>query len=190
MNLTAAAIRLLAEKGLSAMDIAEIAEAMEPTRTSGAARQARYRERQKRNESDVTRDVTNTPLSRPPNENISNPPTHTPDNKKPARAKGTRLPEGWKPNPLSAEIAATVRTWPDGVEAKELAKFRDWAASASGPNAVKTNWDAAWRNWLRKADDEGRWKRGPVAGQPPPGNSSLIANILREETARCTANPA
>lgn len=45
MSLSAAAIRMMAEKGLSALDIAEIAEACEPASTSGAARQARYRER-------------------------------------------------------------------------------------------------------------------------------------------------
>lgn len=45
MSLTAAAIRLMAEKGLSANDIADIAEAMTPARSSNAERQARYRER-------------------------------------------------------------------------------------------------------------------------------------------------
>jgi len=64
MSLTAAAIRMMAEKGLSALDIAEIAEACEPAPTSGAARQARYRERlRERNASDVTRDVTDSVTS-------------------------------------------------------------------------------------------------------------------------------
>lgn len=59
MSLNAATIRLLAEKGLSAMDIAEVAEAMagEQSRSSAAERQRRYRDR-KRNDRDVTRDVT------------------------------------------------------------------------------------------------------------------------------------
>lgn len=42
MILTAAIIRLLAEKGLSASDIADVAEAAEPVRSSHAERQARY----------------------------------------------------------------------------------------------------------------------------------------------------
>lgn len=68
--MTPAAIRLLAEKGLSGHDIAEIAEALVPARSSGAERQARYRQRKsgKRNEGDVTGDVT-----RPPNESILTP---------------------------------------------------------------------------------------------------------------------
>lgn len=71
MSLNAATIRLMIAKGLSAEDIADIAESMEVTadnRSSAAKRQARYRNA-KRNERDVTRDVTP-----PPNDNISNPP--------------------------------------------------------------------------------------------------------------------
>lgn len=68
MSLTAAAIRVLADKGLSAADIADIAEANMPARSSGAARQQRYRDNQ-RNKRDVTRDVTH-----PLNEDNSNPP--------------------------------------------------------------------------------------------------------------------
>lgn len=45
MSLSAAAIRLMAEKGLSASDIADVAEANEPSRSSAAIRAARYRER-------------------------------------------------------------------------------------------------------------------------------------------------
>ena len=80
--MNAAAIRLLAEKGMTASDIAEVAEALEqsPKKSSGAERQARYRARKKAEEqtegvtSDVTgdvTDVTDAPLSRPP----TSPPT-------------------------------------------------------------------------------------------------------------------
>ena len=58
MSLNAAALRLMAEKGLSAHDIVEIAEAIEAAkpRSTGAERQARYRQNKKAR--DVTRDVT------------------------------------------------------------------------------------------------------------------------------------
>jgi len=71
VSLNAAALRLLAAKGLTLEDAAELAEAMEPARSSAAVRQANYRERKKakRNGRDVTRDVT------PPlNDNILIPP--------------------------------------------------------------------------------------------------------------------
>ena len=69
--------------------------ALEEARAKSRERQARKRER------DLSRDVTdchvtdcdieNRGLSRPPNENISNPPTHTPDKLTPAR-KGLDFP--------------------------------------------------------------------------------------------------
>ena len=90
-------MRLLVEKGLSAADILQIAETMDAPkgRSAAAERQARYRAREKAKgeaegvTGDVTRDgnsdVTKDPLSLPPNEKISNPPTHTPVNNTPAR---------------------------------------------------------------------------------------------------------
>lgn len=64
MSLSAAAIRLLAEKGLTACDIADVAEANEATRSTAAIRQKRYRD----NKRDVTRNVTP-----PPYEDTSTP---------------------------------------------------------------------------------------------------------------------
>jgi hypothetical protein len=62
MSLNAAALKLLAAKGLSAQDIVELAEALESTaqRSSAAVRQARYRDK-RRDERDVTRNVTHPP---------------------------------------------------------------------------------------------------------------------------------
>ena len=36
----------------------------------------------------------------------------------------------------------------------ETDKFIDHFRSASGANARKVDWPAAWRNWMRRADDE------------------------------------
>lgn len=68
MSLTGAAIQLMADKGLSAHEIAEIATANEEekTRSSAARRQARYRQRKAEGVTcDVTGDVT-----QPPKDNI------------------------------------------------------------------------------------------------------------------------
>jgi hypothetical protein len=64
VSLTASALKLLADKGLSAQDIAELASLMEADkpRSKGAERQARYRQRKQNNvTNDVTRDVTPAP---------------------------------------------------------------------------------------------------------------------------------
>lgn len=97
-----ATIRLLAAKGLSAIDIAEVADAMEAEnkRSAAAERQARYRARKKAEaaDGDVTSDVTcdvtgndEAPLSLSPNDNNSNPHTHTPEHTPRAR-KGDNFP--------------------------------------------------------------------------------------------------
>ena len=94
-------------------------------------------------------------LSRPPNENNSNPPTHThPDTQSRAR-KGTRLSPDWAPQPLPDDLAETVAVWKPGRLESELARFRDWAASAPGQKGVKTDWQATWRNWIRRKIEEG-----------------------------------
>lgn len=167
MNLSIEQMEFLASKGLSIQDVIEFAN-ITPSRSKAAERQARYRERVKEAEcqtDDVTCDVTRdgnesdaAPLSPSPKEINSNPHPHTPVNKTPAR-KGHRLPDDWEPKPLTADLAEAVKAWPSGAIERELAKFRDWAASANGPNALKKDWDAAWRNWLRKAEEDGRYAR-------------------------------
>ena len=101
MTITAAVIRKMAEKGLTASDIAELCEMMEdekPTVSSGALRQRRYRERKACDvTSDVTRDVTDVtepplPLAPPP----QTPPPHTPT--PPDITTHTRKPDFAKPN--------------------------------------------------------------------------------------------
>ena len=167
MNLSIEQMEYLAAKGLSIHEVIEFAS-ITPSRSKAAERQARYRQRVKEAEAeggDVTDDVTRDdndrdarPLSRPLSPQTPQPPTHTPVNKKPAR-KGHRLPEDWGPKPLTPDLAEAVAGWPAGAIERELSRFRDWAASANGPNALKKDWDAAWRNWLRKAEDEGRYRK-------------------------------
>lgn len=65
---------------------------------------------------------------------------------KPAKKRGCRLSVDWQPMPLPPDIAAS----PDLI-GRELARFRDYWASAPGAKGVKLDWDATWRNWMRKA---------------------------------------
>lgn len=85
MSVIAAAVRHLMAAGvtgdalLAAIADLEAEVRAEPKpRSSGAIRQERYRRNKASQVTDVTESVTPPPLSRPPNENISNPPTHTP----------------------------------------------------------------------------------------------------------------
>lgn len=107
------------------------------------------------------------PESREKRDSPSSPrakPKAVPKAKPRKKAKTTRaLPKGWEPAPLTPEVADMVAVWPPGMMAREVAKFRDHA-QANGRTAK--DWDAALRNWLRKADDD--WKRaGARAGGKP-----------------------
>lgn len=80
-----------------------------------------------------------------------------------------RLPPSWQPKPLSdgsgaAEVASRRgEKWVSG----QLERFRNHWFSASGANARKADWDAAWRNWLVSGDE-----RSPMV-HPPPNQSDF-----------------
>lgn len=88
--------------------------------------------------------------------------------KKEARAgRATRLPSDWVPKEFSEERV-------------ELEKFRDWAKAAPGQKGVKADWDAAWRNWVRRVREEKSVTpfRAREHGSDYQGNRPLIS---REE---------
>lgn len=73
-----------------------------------------------------------------------------------AASRGTRLPEDWQPD---ADLAAWTRDAVRGVDIdlpRELERFRDHWHAAAGARAVKRDWAATWRNWVRRAVDDAR----------------------------------
>lgn len=69
-------------------------------------------------------------------------------NKKGAPKGAARLPDNFEPNADSWNVMAEHFPW---VDIKlETHKFRDYWASATR-NAQKKDWQAAWRNWVRRA---------------------------------------
>ena len=65
--------------------------------------------------------------------------------------RATRLPDDWAPSP--ALIDWTRANAPD-VQDGEVDRFRDYWHSAAGAKARKVNWDAVWRNWARRAQED------------------------------------
>jgi hypothetical protein len=65
-----------------------------------------------------------------------------------ARAKATYLPDDWSPAP---EVVAQMRAEQPHIDQDtELNKFRDhWHSTTK--NAMKRDWNAAYRNWIRNA---------------------------------------
>lgn len=62
-------------------------------------------------------------------------------------SRGTRLPDGWKPNP---DVIAKMRAEHPGIDLRaEHDKFTDHFRAKAGKDARKADWNAAWRNWIR-----------------------------------------
>ncbi|WP_208433207.1 hypothetical protein [Bartonella taylorii] len=83
------------------------------------------------------------------------PPIHEQENvpEKAKRAKanrGCRLPADFEPD---YDFAIAEGLPPERVKV-EIAKFRDYWRSKAGANATKIDWQATWRNWVRKAIDD------------------------------------
>jgi uncharacterized protein YdaU (DUF1376 family) len=69
------------------------------------------------------------------------------------RKRASRLPDGWKPEP-EPSLTLPDDFDPDG----EYAKFRDYW---TGNGQTKADWQATWRNWVRRCLESGRYaKRG------------------------------
>lgn len=80
------------------------------------------------------------------------------------KTKAVQMPKRWVMPEHTDEIRRIVAAWPPGMLERELARFKDHAAQNG---RTCKDWDAAWRNWIRKADDD--WKR---AGSRPLGKPS------------------
>lgn len=81
--------------------------------------------------------------------------------------KGTRIPDDWTPTPELIEFGISLG-FSHATTVSELAGMHDYFLAASGPNAVKRDWNAAGRNWLRKAANG----FGGSRGSSPSGHGS------------------
>jgi hypothetical protein len=77
------------------------------------------------------------------------------------------------------EFAAT-----EGLEGAALTRvadnFRDYWLAKSGRDAVKSDWHATWRNWVRRENEarSGTHARaGPNLGRPTTGVASAAAGL-------------
>ncbi len=59
---------------------------------------------------------------------------------------GTRIPSDWRPSDAGRAYAAERGLDPDST----ADAFIDWWSAANGPNAIKRDWDAAFRTWCRR----------------------------------------
>ena len=76
-------------------------------------------------------------------------------------ARGTRLPDGWQPDP--ALVVWTRANAPAAANAVEVDRFRDYWTAQPGAKGRKTDWAATWRNWARRCQEQAHQQsRGPA----------------------------
>ena len=70
----------------------------------------------------------------------------------PTPKRGTRLPTDWQPARTEAKIAAEKGHSPEDLNG-QLLQFRDYWTAKAGANGTKLDWDATWRNWIRRSHE-------------------------------------
>lgn len=69
---------------------------------------------------------------------------------KSSSARGSRLPADWVPS--DSDLAFIRKERPDLDIRGTQGQFFDYWTSLAGQKALKTDWAAAWRNWVRRQD--------------------------------------
>jgi len=147
-------------------------------REAHAARQKAYRDRKKaerdasrKKESDASRDAAVTPAVTAPRPDPTRPdptvvPTELPREVKEKDLGGTgstasRLPADWQPD---ARLVAWVKSEYPAVNGRvETEKFRDHWHASNDKSALKRDWNAAFRTWVRRCVEPNR----PTSGGRP-----------------------
>jgi len=94
----------------------------------------------------------------------------------PRVGKGSRITGCWAPDSADWHFAI-AELGGEGAD-RELAKFRDYWIGKPGAGGLKLDWQATWRNWVRKAADDRKARAGPRAG-PPTSKATQLSQALR-----------
>jgi hypothetical protein len=130
-----------------------------------------YQEQEQEQEQDQEQeDSTARSVASPAKTEGNAPPAATPKPK--VSTTGTRLPKDWVLPKAWGEWALTERTDLNADDVrKEAACFSDHWKAKAGADARKADWEATWRNWIRRADASSQGKGiRPAAKIPPRDN--------------------
>ncbi|MBO9555566.1 hypothetical protein [Cellulomonas sp.] len=96
---------------------------------------------------------------------------------KPARPRGTRVPE---PFPITPDMVEWARTETPGIDHRAVTeRFVDYWRGVPGSKGVKLDWPATWRNWLRREHERARPVRG--GGSRLDDNLAVVRELAAEE---------
>lgn len=79
----------------------------------------------------------------------------------PTKKRGTRIDEAWLPK--AETVDALSKEFPHIDQKMEHKKFVDHWLGTSGRNATKLDWEATYRNWIRRSAE---YNPAPVTNQP------------------------
>lgn len=151
---------------------------------TGAERQRRYREAKKRNalrdgavtrleedtDTDTEEETVTSFKGRGGNSRPDAAPAATPPPPKAAKASksstATRLPDDWQLPQSWGQWAMAERQDLSADEVRREAQvFADYWHAKAGADARKLDWQATWRNWVRRADGRATTPRRGAGGQ-------------------------
>ncbi len=111
-------------------------------------------------------------------------PPISPPSSKNTKARGVSLPSDWEPDAKTWSLADQL-----GFTSQEawdqLERMRDWAGNA-GAKGLKSDWNAAFRNWLKRAADDRRNKPQAAVQRNSNADSFAILDAVFDEAIRRT----
>ena len=98
---------------------------------------------------------------------------------RPSSQRATRLAATWAlPRNWGLWAMQEQPTWTADHVRTQAATFRDYWVAKSGQGATKTDWEATWRNWVRKS--------GPMLNSTSQGDTPVVSPAI-EQTRRLLA---
>lgn len=104
------------------------------------------------------------------------------------RKRAHRLPNDWRPDQT---VIDQMRSEHPEVDLKfEHAKFCDYWQAKSGKDATKVDWNATWRNWIRRAAEHTPTLRAVPNNRPAASDAAYAqAQSLKNNPGRLEINP-
>lgn len=102
-------------------------------------------------------------------------------------ARGTRLPNNWVPD---SDLAAWSKAERPDLDLRQvLMEFRDYWSALAGAKAVKLDWDATWRNWVRKQNASKSVAQADVARATVPASVHALDSARRQKDELAQGKP-
>lgn len=98
-------------------------------------------------ETEQSNSETQTVSKQEPKDNPNHKPLTINHNKESSAARGTRLPDDWRPSPEDQAFCKKER--PDLRLSEVTGRFYDYWIAVPGAKGRKIDWSATWRNWVR-----------------------------------------